>query len=297
LSPGNCWFGRDAKLIQNLPMENAPAQPDFIAGFSLTNSDCVAGMAALDPDSVDVIVTSPPYNIGLEYGAYQDDQSREDYLDWCDLWAGQVARALKKSGSFFLNVGAAPANPWLPHELILRLRNQFCLQNTFHWIKSIAVETREGSIISTGHFKPINSERFVTDCHEYVFHLTRTGLVPLDRLAVGVPYAHKSNIARWGHTGGRDQRCRGNNWFVPYETIKNRKSDRPHPATFPIALAERCYRIHGLRDGLVAMDPFLGIGNAAVAARRCGIQRFIGFEIDAEYFAEAERRLREEWIV
>ena len=43
----------------------------------------------------------------------------------------------------------------------------------------------------------------------------------------------KSNIARWGHTGGRDRRCRGNTWFVPYETIQRRAKERPHPATFP----------------------------------------------------------------
>ena len=150
-----------------------------------------------------------------------------------------------------------------PHEVVLALRELFVLQNTFHWIKSVTVETRAGEEISVGHFKPINSQRFVTDCHEYVFHLTKQGNVPLERLAVGVSYADKSNISRWGHTGGRDKRCRGNNWFVPYETIKSRANQRPHPATFPVQLAKWCIKIHGRNPELSVLDPFLGIGNAA----------------------------------
>ena len=113
----------------------------------------------------------------------------------------------------------------------------------------------------------------------------------MDRLALGVPYAHKSNIARWSHTGGSDLRCRGNTWFIPYETIRNRDKQRPHPATFPVKLAENCIRLHGLRNDLVMLDPFLGIGNSAVAAQRCGVKEFIGFEIDEEYLVEAKRRV------
>jgi site-specific DNA-methyltransferase (adenine-specific) len=162
------------------------------------------------------------------------------------------------------------------------------LQNTFHWVKSITVETRAGELISVGHFKPISSHRYVTDCHEYVFHLTKRGNTTIDRLSIGVPYADKSNIKRWGHTNGNDKRCRGNNWFVPYKTIRSRKEQRPHPATFPVELAEQCIKLHGCEPGLVVMDPFLGIGHSAVAAKKCGVGRFIGFEIDAEYLAEAK---------
>jgi len=65
--------------------------------------------------------------------------------------------------------------------------------------------------VSVGHFKPINSKRFLNDCHEFVFHFTKSGKAPVDRLAVGVPYADKSNISRWFHTEGKDKRCSGNN--------------------------------------------------------------------------------------
>jgi site-specific DNA-methyltransferase (adenine-specific) len=130
----------------------------------------------------------------------------------------------------------------------------------------------------------INSPRFLNDCHEYVFHFTREGKTKLDRLAVGVPYADKSNIARWSHTNGRDKRCRGNTWFIPYKTIHQRAKQRPHPATFPTELAVKCIRLHG-RKSAVMLDPFLGIGHSAFAAKECGdmISRFNGFDIDEEY--------------
>ncbi len=179
----------------------------------------------------------------------------------------------------------------LPHEIVLQLRGLFVLQNTIHWIKSISIEDREGAVRSFGHFKPISSKRFLNDCHEYIFHFTKTGRVEIDRLALGVPYQDKSNIARWRHTRGSDLRCRGNTWFIPYETIQSRAKERPHPATFPVQLAEWCIKLHGLARVRTMLDPFLGIGNSAVAAQRCGVKEFIGFEIDKTYLAEAKRRV------
>ena len=254
--------------------------------------DCVAGMHELEPLSVDVVVTSPPYNLGKEYNTYDDNKDAGKYLEWCEEWAGLIARVLKPDGSFFLNLGAASANLLFPFQVASKVAScGFKLQNTIHWIKSISIE-REGGTQSYGHFKPINSERFLNDCQEYVFHLTKTRNVAIDRLAVGVPYQDKSNIARWGHTNGRDRRCRGNTWFIPYQTITERAKERPHPATFPAELAAKCIRLHGKRNAVV-LDPFLGIGHAALGARQCSslVSRFIGFDIDKEYIEVACRFL------
>jgi site-specific DNA-methyltransferase (adenine-specific) len=264
-----------------------------VTSFDLQQLDCVEGMRALAEASVDLVVTSPPYNLGIAYTKYSDRQKRGDYLDWCHAWATQLRRVLKPDGSFFLNVGASPSNPLLPHELVLRLRDLFVLQNTIHWIKAISIDDEDGDGLTTsrGHFKPISSPRYLNDCHEYVFQLTPNGKTPIDRLAVGVPYADKSNIARWGHTEGKDRRCRGNTWFVPYQTIQRRAKERPHPATFPVQLAEWCIKLHGVSRIETMLEPFLGIGNSAVAAKRCGVKNFTGFEIDEQYLAEARRRL------
>lgn len=263
--------------------------------FEIEPKDCVEGMRALLDQSVDIVVTSPPYNLGIKYRNYNDNRTRNEYLDWSRIWAREVKRLLREDGSFFLNLGSCPSNPLIPHELIVALKTDvgFFLQNTFHWIKSISFVTKDGVLMSTdkkdgeplsvGHYKPLHSKRFVNDCHEYVFHLTKHGKTPIDRLSLGVPYSDKSNIARWAHTKGRDLRCRGNNWFIPYKTIVNRAKERPHPATFPVELAENCVLIHGCTPDSVMLDPFVGIGNSAIAARNCGIRRFTGFDIDPEY--------------
>jgi site-specific DNA-methyltransferase (adenine-specific) len=253
--------------------------------------DCVKGMRSLPDESIDLVVTSPPYNLGVKYRNYRDTRTRDDYILWSQEWAREVRRILKESGSFFLNLGACPSNPLVPHELIVELKKMFVLQNTFHWIKSITVQTPDGRQVSTGHFKPLHSERYVNDCHEYVFHLTKGGNTKLDRLAIGVPYSDKSNIARWAHTGGRDVRCRGNNWFIPYQTIVNRSKQRPHPATFPVELVVNCIRIHGGIAECVMLDPFVGIGHSAIAAQRCGIAKFVGFDIDRDYIEVARTAL------
>src|SRR6059058_3692109 len=173
--------------------------------FDLRRQDCITGMSRLAEGSVDLVVTSPPYNLGISYGKYSDRQSRRSYLNWCGEWAGQVRRVLRSDGSFFLNIGAAPSNPMLPHEIVMTLRDLFVLQNTIHWIKSIAIDTEEARTSVSdphlnplsappgrdpnpdakrrvrvesdtktfGHFKPINSRRFLNDCHEYVFQFTK----------------------------------------------------------------------------------------------------------------------------
>jgi DNA modification methylase len=62
--------------------------------FTLEVKDCVMGMLALPGESVDIVVTSPPYNLGIKYAKYDDNRIRSEYLDWCREWAGEVKRVL-----------------------------------------------------------------------------------------------------------------------------------------------------------------------------------------------------------
>ena len=112
----------------------------------------------------------------------------------------------------------------------------------------------------------------------------------MDRLAVGVPYRDKTNIGRWA-SATFDMRCRGNTWFVPYETIRHRESQRPHPSTFPVQLAEMCIKLHGVGKVGRVLDPFVGIGSTAVAAQKLGVA-CVGFEIDTYYLDVAGTRLK-----
>src|SRR5262249_34017542 len=145
--------------------------------------------------------------------------SREAYLDWTATWVASAAKVLRPDGSLFLNVGAKPTDPWTALDVAQAVRPHLQLQNIIHWVKSIAID-REAAGAAVGltrplavaPYKPINSSRFLNDCHEFVFHFTPHGTTALDRLALGVPYQDESNIGRW-RAAADGVRCRGNTWF------------------------------------------------------------------------------------
>jgi site-specific DNA-methyltransferase (adenine-specific) len=263
--------------------------------------DSVDIMPALPPQSVGAVVTSPPYNLGIKYRSYHDDMPRTEYLNWTDRWVRTLSRLTGPQASFFLNVGAKPTDPWIPLEVAQVARRYFKLQNTIHWVKSIAIDREAAGQavglerdVAVGHYKPINSDRFVNDCHEFIFHFSPGGRTPLDRRAVGVPYQDPSNIKRWA-AAGNGLRCRGNTWFIPYETIQSRERDRPHPASFPPRIPEQCLRLHGIDRAGTVLDPFMGLGSTAIAAGRLGLD-FVGIELDEQYLDEAVHRVKEELL-
>ena len=258
--------------------------PDIRIGRQrLICGDCLDILPTLPPASVDVIVTSPPYNIGISYRKYNDLRAEQDYLAWLCHVSTELKRVMRRDASLFLNISGSSRAPWLPFELIVRLREIFVLQNHITWIKSIAIHGN-----SVGHYKPVGGRRFLHHNHEHIFHLTQTGKVPLDRLAIGVPFKDKSNIARRGHA--RDLRCRGNTWFIPYETVQSKAGKFNHPGTFPVDLPRWCIRLHGVKAPVV-LDPFLGAGTTLVAAELEGGEG-IGIDVDPSYVAAAAARLR-----
>jgi site-specific DNA-methyltransferase (adenine-specific) len=192
---------------------------------------------------------------------------------------------MSNEASFFLNIGGTLSDPWKPFDVSQRFREHFILQNTIHWINSIAILKEDFGAsanisrdVAVGHYKPINSKRFHHDCHEYIFHFTKSGKVELDKLAVGVSYQDKTNINRW-KIATSDKRDRGNVWFIPYPTIRE---SREHPASFPVKLPEMCIKDHGVNRTRLVLDPFMGSGNTAIACVGLGVD-FIGFEIDPYY--------------
>jgi len=267
------------------------------ATFCFYLGDCVDILGRLPPATVDAMVTSPPYNLGIRYRSYDDTMPRSDYLAWTADWVQRAVQVLAPDGSLFLNVGGKPTDPWTAIEIAQATRPFLHLQNTIHWIKSIAIEkslagARAGLVddLAVGHYKPINSRRFLHDCHEFVFHFTARGQTPIDRQSIGVRYQDRSNIGRW-QTAASGVRCRGNTWFIPYETIQSRAKDRPHPATFPPKLPEMCLKLNGLERTRLVADPFLGLGSTSVACAQLGLS-FIGIEMDEGYLKEAIDRTR-----
>jgi site-specific DNA-methyltransferase (adenine-specific) len=271
----------------------------LLALNDIYDMDCLEGMKLIRENSIDIIVTSPPYNIGKKYNGYNDERPLNEYLDWMEEVAIESKRVLKNTGSFFLNVGGRPADPWLAIEVADRFKKHYELQNLIHWIKSIAIPKEDmgdyehtQQTIAVGHYQPVNSPRFLSCGHEFIFHFTQHGDVNLDKTSIGVPYQDKSNIKRWKSVRD-DCRERGNAWFIPYETIQE---SRPHPAVFPEKLPEMCIKLHGYSDETTVLDPFMGIGTTALACVKLGV-KFIGFEIDSSYVKIAKDRLNQKKLL
>jgi site-specific DNA-methyltransferase (adenine-specific) len=250
--------------------------------------DVIKVVKDLQEKSVDIVCSSPPYNLKIKYRKYKDNKKYDNYLQWMKDIFIALNRVLKDDGSFFLNIGSTNLNPWISFDVANIARELFILQNNFVWIKSITVNNE-----SFGHFKPINSKRFVNHTFENIFHFTKTGEVRIDKLSIGVPYKDKSNILRW--KGKKDKRCRGDCWHIPYDTINSKKDKFNHPAIFPVELATMCIKLHGIKEDILVLDPFMGIGSTLVAAQNLKINA-IGIDIDMNYIKSAKKRLRNENI-
>lgn len=257
--------------------------------------DCVEFLRHWVGDSIDVIVTSPPYNLGKHYSKYRDRIERDEYLHWLGIVAEESVKVMKDDGSFFLNLGSKPSDPWLEFDVARAFSEHYHLQNVIHWIKHISIPkdavtqtNRLNGDISFGHFKPINTNTYLNQCHEFIFHFSKTGRIQLDKLAIGVPYQHKSNVTRWRQKG--DLRDRGNVWFIRYENKQGAVEPILHPSLFPEKLPYLCVKLHGVKEGMLVYDPFIGIGTTAVACLRLGVD-FIGTEIDKHYVDIADKRI------
>jgi len=254
--------------------------------IQLIKDDCLNALRKLTTQSLDIVITSPPYNLNIKYNQYNDNKKRNEYLCWLNTIFIEISRTLKDNGAFFLNVGASSIDPWIYMDVANIARQHFILQNDITWVKSIAINGT-----TSGHFKPINSNRFLNNTFEHIFHFTKTGMAKINRQSIGVPYTDKTNVSRWKHNN--TTRCRGNTWFIPYDTIQSKEERGNHPAPYPELLVEWCIKLHGYNSSTIVCDPFAGSGTTLVVANQLGISA-IGIEIDSKYIDYIKRRLGNE---
>ena len=87
--------------------------------------DCLERMKELGDNSIDCVVTSPPYNLNIKYGKYTDDKPRQDYLDWLKKIFVEAKRILKDKGHLFVNMGYSNVDPFIGMEVAITLREDF----------------------------------------------------------------------------------------------------------------------------------------------------------------------------
>ena len=148
--------------------------------YRIIKEDCIKWMNSQNPKSIDCIVTSPPYNLNVKYGNYDDSAPRKVYLVWLAEVAKSIKKVLKDKGQLFLNMGYSNSDPFVAMDVAQVFRKYFVLQNQFTWVKHIVVNN-----FGHGQYKPITSKRYTSATTESVFHFTKKGDVAVDRLAIG----------------------------------------------------------------------------------------------------------------
>jgi site-specific DNA-methyltransferase (adenine-specific) len=102
--------------------------------YNLFKQDCIDWMNSQEEKSIPCIITSPPYNLDIKYGKYQDDLPREGYLKWLRDVSVAMKRVMTDDGQLFLNVGYSNIDPWVAMDVAQVFRNEFILQNNFTWV-------------------------------------------------------------------------------------------------------------------------------------------------------------------
>lgn len=220
---------------------------------------------------VDVIVTSPPYNIGKTYKGdkgkvYNDSLDTFDYISLMRDVFRQSFDALADHGVFFLNVGDTAKVPSKSYDALRIATNSgFTHLQTVVWVKSI---------LGRGHYTPSGGTRRFDNVWESIHILVKDRKkYRLDTKLIGVPYADKSNVGRYGKTDCKDP---GNVWLIPYEKTTGQSVKKVHVAPFPVGLPYKC--IKAVPGAKTVLDPFAGLGTTLAAAELLGIKGY-GFEL------------------
>jgi adenine-specific DNA-methyltransferase len=232
----------------------------------------------MPPSCVDLIVSSPPYNLGKEYEARC---ALDVYLEEQTEVLRECVRVLKPSGSIFWQVGAFSDDGAL---IPLDIRFFPILERLGLIPKNRIVWARQHGLHATKKFScRYETILWFTKTPEYVFHL--------DPIRVPQKYQNKKHFR--GDRKGEfscnpDGKNPGDIWM--FRNVKhNHEEQTIHPCQFPEDLVARIL-LATTDEGSVVLDPYMGTGTVAVVARDHG-RRFVGAELDPKYHAVAVRRL------
>jgi DNA modification methylase len=216
--------------------------------------------------SVDLVITSPPYK---DEDGYSPRLMRSV--------ASELNRVMKPGTLAFVNFGQLAGDKSRPLQCAAEIGKYLEWVDTIIWVKS--------NPFNGGHYTPINSDYRMNNMWEYIFQFSK-GKAKIDRLSLGIPYMHKSNVSRYGvfddQQQKKDIRCAGNVWYVSYPTVQSKKQ-KPHKDMFPEEIPTRCLKLANLPEGSTVLDPFLGSATTARAARKMKMKT-IGYEINPKFW-------------
>ncbi len=235
----------------------------------ILNMDCVEGMKQLPDNSIDLILTSPPYNIGIDYDSYNDDRDWGEYYDWCRVWLTECLRVLKPDGRIaldhYLSFGNANHRE-SPTCVLYRIMEELGFQH-----HAIALWTDNHLTKKTAWGSWLSSTAPYINC-------------PYE--AIIIDYKE-----RWKRDNGGVTNMTKEEFMMMSSGLWTMRTESHGltKANFSFDFASNIIRYLSY-EGDVVLDPFMGSGTTAVAAMQTN-RHYVGFEISKKYSKIANRRL------
>lgn len=262
-----------SKLYEGLPKEvmikykENPIPCEFLDKLFCKTSE---KMEELPDDSIHLMVTSPPYNVGKEY---DENLTLVEYREFLKRVWGEVRRVLVPGGRVCINIANLGRKPYIPlHAFIVEdmLDLGFLMRGEIIWNKasSGSPSTAWGSWLSA-------KNPTLRDIHEYILVFSK-GMFSRGNLR------RKSTISKEEFL-----EFTKSVWAFPAEPA----TKVGHPAPFPIELPYRLIQLYTF-EGEVVLDPFMGSGQTAIAAIKTN-RHYVGYDINANYVRLAEKRIKD----
>lgn len=231
---------------------------------NLLVGDCIEKMQEMPDDSVDMTFADPPFNLGKRYSSYRDGQGVKEYLEWCYRWLDEMVRLTKPEGSILVHN--------IPKWLVYFGAHLNSRAHFKHWIAWHAMSNPVGKTLLPTHYGILF---YTKQAKGFKFFEVRA------------PHA-KCRVCGEFHKdyGGKSHQRHpfgalvGDVWTDIHRIRHNKRRD-PHPCQLPVHLMERLI-LMTTEPGDVVLDPFLGTGTTAIAARSLG-RKCIGIDLDSKY--------------
>jgi site-specific DNA-methyltransferase (adenine-specific) len=244
----------------------------MIENNKIYNEDCLKTLKSMEDNSVDLILTSPPYNIGIDYDSYDDKKDWKEYYKWCGEWLEQCYRVLKSDGRIaidhYLSLGTAQYRT-APIAKLYNIMDDigFKHHSIAVWTDiTLAKRTAWGSWLSA-------SSPYINSPYEGVI----------------IDYKDKWKKENKGESTIKKEdfiKLTRGVWDIKTETRGLTK------ANFSIDFASKIINLLSYKDDVV-YDPFMGSGTTAIACIRNG-RKYIGSEISPNYWEIANDRIKVE---
>lgn len=231
--------------------------------------DCLEVMSQISDNSVHLAVTSPPYNLGINYDNHDDSLAYENYLEWMKKVWIETKRVLVSGGRFALNIAPTSIKNFRPihHDFSNQLREIGMIMRTeIIWYKQTM-----GRRTAWGSWKSPSNPHIVPSW-EYVLVFCKDS------------WTLESDKKEADITDDEFMRFSDGFWYIPPESQR-----RGHPTPFPEELIYRLIKFYTYKGNIV-LDMFGGTGTVAVVAQKTG-RHFIHIDISQKYCEIAAQRL------